>query len=65
MPEPRIEHYGCVADMLSRAGRLDEAEELIALLAACRAHGDVERAERVMRRRVADADACRTRTRSR
>uniref|UniRef100_A0A0E0N2A2 DYW domain-containing protein n=1 Tax=Oryza rufipogon TaxID=4529 RepID=A0A0E0N2A2_ORYRU len=49
MPEPRIEHYGCVADMLSRAGRLDEAEELIALLAACRAHGDVERAERVRR----------------
>uniref|UniRef100_A0A0E0A460 F-box domain-containing protein n=1 Tax=Oryza glumipatula TaxID=40148 RepID=A0A0E0A460_9ORYZ len=70
MPEPRIEHYGCVVDMLGRAGRLDEAEELIAampvhsdaliwgsLLAACRAHGDVERAERVMRRRVADADA--------
>lgn len=70
MPEPRIEHYGCVVDMLGRAGRLDKAEELIAampvhsdaliwssLLAACRAHGDVERAERVMRRRVADADA--------
>ncbi|EEC69096.1 hypothetical protein OsI_37993 [Oryza sativa Indica Group] len=56
--------------MLSRAGRLDEAEELVAampvhpdaliwgsLLAACRAHGEVERAERVMRRRTTDADA--------
>ncbi|KAF0902464.1 hypothetical protein E2562_016288 [Oryza meyeriana var. granulata] len=70
MPAPRIEHYGCVVDMLGRAGRLDEAEELVAampmqpdtliwgsLLAACRAHGDVERAERVMRRRMADAGA--------
>ncbi|XP_006656565.2 pentatricopeptide repeat-containing protein At1g08070, chloroplastic-like [Oryza brachyantha] len=70
MPKPRIEHYGCVVDMLARAGRLDEAEELVAampmqpdpliwgsLLAACRAHGDVDRAERVMRRRTADADA--------
>ncbi|KAG8094097.1 hypothetical protein GUJ93_ZPchr0012g19809 [Zizania palustris] len=69
MPEPGIEHYGCVVDMLGRAGRLDEAEELIAampvlpdaliwgsLLAACRAHGDVDRAERVMRRHMADAD---------
>ncbi|XP_062191372.1 putative pentatricopeptide repeat-containing protein At3g13770, mitochondrial [Phragmites australis] len=61
--EHGIEHYGCAVDMLGRAGRLDEVEELVAampvppdalvrgsLLAACRAHGDVERAERVMRR---------------
>ncbi|RCV19874.1 hypothetical protein SETIT_4G011000v2 [Setaria italica] len=60
---PGIEHYGCAVDMLGRAGRLDEAEALVAampvppdalvrgsLLAACRARGDVERAERVMRR---------------
>ncbi|CAL5045342.1 unnamed protein product [Urochloa decumbens] len=60
---PGVEHYGCAVDMLGRAGRLDEAEALIAampvtpdalvwgsLLAACRAAGDVERAERVMRR---------------
>ncbi|KAF8775781.1 hypothetical protein HU200_004165 [Digitaria exilis] len=59
---PGIEHYGCAVDMLGRAGRLNEAEELVAampmapdalvrgsLLAACRARGDVERAERVMR----------------
>ncbi|CAN6179697.1 unnamed protein product [Urochloa humidicola] len=60
---PGVEHYGCAVDMLGRAGRLDEAEELVAampvppdalvwgsLLAACRAAGDIERAERVMRR---------------
>ncbi|CAL5036351.1 unnamed protein product [Urochloa decumbens] len=60
---PGVEHYGCAVDMLGRAGRLDEAEALVAampvtpdalvwgsLLAACRAAGDVERAERVMRR---------------
>ncbi|KQK16193.2 hypothetical protein BRADI_1g27320v3, partial [Brachypodium distachyon] len=65
---PGIEHYGCVVDMLGRAGRLDEAEELVArmparpdaliwgsLLSACRAHGHVARAERVMRR-MADVD---------
>ncbi|KAG2608971.1 pentatricopeptide repeat-containing protein At1g08070, chloroplastic-like [Panicum virgatum] len=59
---PGIEHYGCAVDMLGRAGRLDEAEALVAampatpdalvrgsLLAACRARGDVERAERLMR----------------
>ncbi|KAG0512445.1 hypothetical protein BDA96_10G013900 [Sorghum bicolor] len=59
---PGVEHYGCAVDMLGRAGRLDEAEALVAampvppdalvrgsLLAACRACGDVERAERVMR----------------
>ncbi|CAD6337995.1 unnamed protein product [Miscanthus lutarioriparius] len=66
---PGIEHYGCAVDMLGRAGRLDEAEALVAampvppdalvrgsLLAACRARGDVERAERVMRRVVVAAD---------
>uniref|UniRef100_A0A0D3GGU1 DYW domain-containing protein n=2 Tax=Oryza TaxID=4527 RepID=A0A0D3GGU1_9ORYZ len=70
MLEPRIKHYGCVVGMLDRAGRLDEAEELVAampahpdvliwgsLLVACRAHGDVEHAERVMLRRTTDADA--------
>lgn len=62
---PGVEHYGCAVDMLGRAGRLDEAEALVAampvppdaivrgsLLAACRARGDVERAERVMRSMV-------------
>lgn len=58
--DPKVEHYGCVVDLLSRAGRLDEAEDLIssmrvppnaivwaALLGGCRIHGDVERGKRV------------------
>ncbi|XP_006658856.3 pentatricopeptide repeat-containing protein At1g26900, mitochondrial [Oryza brachyantha] len=52
---PSTEHYGCIIDLLGRAGRLDEAYELIgrlssqgdatawrALLAACRVHGNVK-----------------------
>ncbi|KAJ6354244.1 hypothetical protein OIU76_003147 [Salix suchowensis] len=58
--EPGMEHYGCVVDLLGRAGLLGEAEEVIysmpmepsaavwgALLGACRKHGDVELGERV------------------
>uniref|UniRef100_A0A0D9X2R3 Pentacotripeptide-repeat region of PRORP domain-containing protein n=1 Tax=Leersia perrieri TaxID=77586 RepID=A0A0D9X2R3_9ORYZ len=54
------EHYACVVDMLGRAGRLTEAEELMmrmpagpsvsalqSLLGACRIHGDAEIGERV------------------
>lgn len=60
---PKVEHYGCVVDLLSRAGRLDEAEALVgamrvpanvviwgALLGGCRIHGDAGRGERVVRR---------------
>ncbi|MED6149877.1 hypothetical protein PIB30_066849 [Stylosanthes scabra] len=52
---PRIEHYGCMVDLLGRAGYLEEAEELIlnmpiksddviwkALLGACKMHKNVE-----------------------
>ncbi|CAN6219607.1 unnamed protein product [Urochloa humidicola] len=52
---PSREHYGCVIDLLGRAGRLDEAFELVrsiascgdatgwrAMLAACRVHGNVK-----------------------
>ncbi|OAY84840.1 Pentatricopeptide repeat-containing protein, mitochondrial [Ananas comosus] len=59
---PKPEHYGCVIDLLGRAGRLEEAHELIkglpseadamawrALLAACRVHGNVELGETVRR----------------
>lgn len=55
---PRIEHYGCMVDLLGRAGLLDEAQELIQtmslkpdpiiwreLLAACRIHGNTELGE--------------------
>lgn len=54
---PSKEHYGCMIDLLCRAGRLIEAEDMIktmrhevddviwsTLLRACRIHGDVERA---------------------
>ncbi|KQK14723.2 hypothetical protein BRADI_1g18310v3 [Brachypodium distachyon] len=58
--EPWPEHYACVIDMLGRAGRLEEAEELMlqmptgpsvsalqSLLGACRIHGNTSIAERV------------------
>lgn len=64
--EPKLEHYGCMIDLLGRAGVLDEAEELIekipnkktevmvplygALLSACRTHGNVEMGERMAKR---------------
>ncbi|KAG8388703.1 hypothetical protein BUALT_Bualt02G0153000 [Buddleja alternifolia] len=53
--EPRIEHFGCMVDLLSRAGLLDEAHELVkcmpmkpndavwgALLGGCRIYKRVE-----------------------
>ncbi|CAM9002915.1 unnamed protein product [Rhodiola kirilowii] len=59
---PRIEHYGCIVDLYSRAGRFDEALDIIdnmpmkpnevvlgSLLAACRTRDDVKLAERVMK----------------
>ncbi|KAF3446125.1 hypothetical protein FNV43_RR11304 [Rhamnella rubrinervis] len=58
--EPEIEHYSCLVDSLGRAGRVQEAEELIksmpfeasasmyrALLGACRLQGDTETGKRV------------------
>ncbi|TKY72104.1 Pentatricopeptide repeat-containing protein mitochondrial [Spatholobus suberectus] len=57
--EPDIKHYGCMVDLLGRAGLLEEAEEMIrgmpmqadiviwgTLLAACRTHGNVNIGER-------------------
>lgn len=57
---PAVEHYGCMVDLLGRAGLLDEAVNIInnmpmkpnaavwgALLGACRIHGNVELGERV------------------
>ncbi|KAM3709604.1 hypothetical protein ACB098_02G185600 [Castanea mollissima] len=53
---PSKEHYGCMIDLLCRAGRLNDAEHMIksmpfqrddvvwsTLLRACRVHGDVDR----------------------
>ncbi|KAI3963263.1 hypothetical protein MKW92_046364 [Papaver armeniacum] len=60
---PRMEHYGCVVDLLGRAGLLAEAEEFVksmpfqpdatvlgALLGACRVHANVDLADAVGRR---------------
>ncbi|KAI5055285.1 hypothetical protein GOP47_0030430 [Adiantum capillus-veneris] len=54
--EPTIEHYGCVLDLLSRAGQLEKAEDFIdkmpilpdsvawrSFLTACKLHGASER----------------------
>ncbi|KAB2609238.1 pentatricopeptide repeat-containing protein [Pyrus ussuriensis x Pyrus communis] len=58
--EPDADHYTCIVDMLGRAGKLNEACDLVkgmpmgpqpgalgALLAACRTYGNVEIAESV------------------
>ncbi|KAG0469876.1 hypothetical protein HPP92_016576 [Vanilla planifolia] len=58
--EREVEHYGCIVDLLGRAGFLQEAEEIIsnmpmlpdartwgALLNACRIHKDMKRGERI------------------
>lgn len=58
---PDIKHYGCLVDMLGRAGRLEEAEKMAmdiptdmvivvvwrTLLGACSFHGNAEMGERV------------------
>ncbi|KMT04938.1 hypothetical protein BVRB_7g171040 [Beta vulgaris subsp. vulgaris] len=59
---PRIEHYGCLVDLYSRAGRLEDALHVVknmpmkpnevvlgSLLAACRNCGDIGLAEMVMK----------------
>ncbi len=60
MISPKLEHYTCIVDLLGRAGRLQEAENMImmmpgkpyvaaykALLGACRIHGNMEMGERI------------------
>ncbi|KVH88288.1 Pentatricopeptide repeat-containing protein [Cynara cardunculus var. scolymus] len=59
---PRIEHYGCLVDLYSRARMLEEALNVIenmpmlpnevvlgSVLAACRAAGDIRLAEKLIR----------------
>ncbi|MBA0860386.1 hypothetical protein Goshw_017184 [Gossypium schwendimanii] len=58
--EPQIQHYGCIVDLLGRAGYLNEAYDFIiempikpdavlwrSLLSACTVHGDLAMAEKV------------------
>ncbi|GJM86522.1 hypothetical protein PR202_ga02389 [Eleusine coracana subsp. coracana] len=69
---PNAQHYGCMVDLMGRAGRLDEARALIgsmpggptdaawrSLLNACRIHGDLELAEHTLNelRRINAANA--------
>ncbi|XP_020244187.1 putative pentatricopeptide repeat-containing protein At3g08820 [Asparagus officinalis] len=62
---PRIEHYGCMIDLLARAGLLEEAHQLIkempmeanavvwgSLLGGCKLHRDVHLAEHVLERLI-------------
>ncbi|XP_019450411.1 PREDICTED: pentatricopeptide repeat-containing protein At1g56690, mitochondrial-like [Lupinus angustifolius] len=61
--EPRVEHYACLVDLLGRAGRVNEAMELVekmpmeadavvwgALLGACRTHMKLDLAEIVVKK---------------
>ncbi|XP_057751259.1 putative pentatricopeptide repeat-containing protein At1g10330 [Arachis stenosperma] len=61
--EPVMEHYGCVIDLLGRAGHLQEAADIIrnmpfepdasvlgAFLGACRIHGAIELGEEIGRK---------------
>ncbi|OMO65320.1 hypothetical protein CCACVL1_21555 [Corchorus capsularis] len=65
--EPQIEHYGCMVDLLSRVGRLQEAYDFIrslkiapdqvmlgAFLSACKIHGNLELGEQIARTLIND-----------
>ncbi|OMP01870.1 hypothetical protein COLO4_11506 [Corchorus olitorius] len=58
--EPKVEHYGCMVNLLGRAGQLEEAYDLVknmkresdpilwgALLGACRLHDNLELGEKI------------------
>ncbi|KAK9143686.1 hypothetical protein Syun_013086 [Stephania yunnanensis] len=68
---PTIKHYGCMVDLLARAGLLDEAFDMAskisvssnavvwgALLSACRKQNDVVMAERISRMIAGIEDNC-------
>ncbi|ONK62610.1 uncharacterized protein A4U43_C07F5890 [Asparagus officinalis] len=58
--DPQLNHYACMVDILGRAGKLNEAQELVekmpmepdssilgSLLGACRIHGDLDLGEKI------------------
>ncbi|KAF6157438.1 hypothetical protein GIB67_004376 [Kingdonia uniflora] len=68
--EPRIEHYGCMVDLLGRVGFLEEAYNLIkgmrvapdriiwgSLLGACKLHGNLKLGEKVAKLLVDNGEA--------
>ncbi|OMO99623.1 hypothetical protein COLO4_13193 [Corchorus olitorius] len=63
--EPKLEHYGCLVDLLGRAGKVQEAEEKVrempmkpnailwrSLLGAARVHGNLEVGEIALNRLI-------------
>jgi hypothetical protein len=65
MIEPKVEHYGCMVDLLARAGLMKDSEEIIskmpmeleptlwgALLSACRTRSNSELGEIVAKRLI-------------
>ncbi|KAL5988701.1 hypothetical protein ACLOJK_026801 [Asimina triloba] len=63
--EPKVEHYGCLVDILGRAGQLDAAMDVVqglpmqpnavvwrSLLGACRIHGNLELGELALKHLV-------------
>ncbi|KAM0934720.1 putative tetratricopeptide-like helical domain superfamily [Dioscorea sansibarensis] len=70
--EPKVQHYGCMVDILGRAGLLKEAVRLIkampvepndvvwrSLLSACRNHGNIEIGQKVVTS-MTGCDNCRS-----
>ncbi|RZC87299.1 hypothetical protein C5167_029848 [Papaver somniferum] len=64
---PKIEHYGCMVDMFSRAGHLSKALEFVqempiepnpviwrSLIYGCRSHGELELSESISKRLIGD-----------
>ncbi|EFJ35436.1 hypothetical protein SELMODRAFT_79889 [Selaginella moellendorffii] len=65
--QPKVEHFGCVIDLLGRLGALAEAERFMgripggrpnlliwmSFLGSCRTHSDLERAKRAAREAIA------------
>lgn len=59
---PKMQHYGCIVDILAQAGHLEDAETFMnkmpvepdavlwrSLIRACQIHGDAERGDRLMK----------------